>query len=311
MNILFLGTDHFAVPSLEALAERHRVAAVVTQPDKPRGRGKKVSPTPVKIAAERLGIPVMEPKSLKGAKFCQEISRLDFDIVVLVAYGRLLPEDFLCRPQKGCICLHPSKLPQYRGCSPIECAILDGRKSTGISVFKIDREFDTGDVIFQKDMEIGEDETGGSLRERLSRDSAGVLLEALDSLEKGEAQSISQDNGQASWAPKITREDGRIDWGETAERCRNRIRAFNPKPGAFTTLRGKIIKVLKADVAAHAEGESLPPGTIAGIEKNKGLRVSCGEGALTLTQVQPEGKAPMSGWAFVLGSRPQPGERLE
>ena len=311
MKILFMGTDAFAVPSLEEVARHHQVVAIITRPDKPRGRGRKVKPTPVKIAGEKLGIPVLEPKNLKSSKFREELAKFDFELVVLVAYGKILPDEFLDHPDKGCICLHPSKLPQYRGCSPIESAILDGCTETGVSVFHIDNDVDTGDVIYQEDFKILDQDTGGSLRKRLSFKSPQALLKAMEDIDNNRACPLPQDPGKAVWAPKLTREDAQIIWGESACQCRNRIRAMEPKPGAHTTFREKVLKIHQAEVFDCGDrAQGLSPGTIAALEKKKGPLVACGVGCLVLTRVQPQGKGEMDGWAFVNGYRPEAGEML-
>jgi len=308
MKILFMGTDQFAVPSLEALAEKHTVRAVITRPDKPRGRGQKVSPTPVKDAAIKLGIPVFEPKNLKSSSFKEEILKLDFELVVLVAFGRLLPEEFLDIPERGSICLHPSMLPEYRGCSPIECAILDGRERTGISVFFIEKDVDSGDIIYQEEFEIMPDDTGGTLRKRLSEESPRVLLRALKLIETGCDVAFPQKAEHSSYAPKVCKEDALIDWRDAADVINNKIRAYNPKPGAHTYFRGKTLKILKA--APINKNSDCKPGTIIGIEKNKGIIVACGQGSLLLTEVQPEGRKPMNVSSFSAGHRPYSGERM-
>ena len=308
MKILFMGTDKFAVPSLEKLAEVHEVVAVVTRPDKPRGRGKKVTPTPVKSAAEKLGLPVMEPKNLKGKSFKEEVDKLDFDIAVAVAYGRLIPPDFLDKPKYGSICLHPSLLPEYRGCSPIECAIKDGKEKTGISVFFISEEFDTGDIVYTIEKDIHPDDTGGSLRERLSFDSPDAILKAMECIEGKSACPYKQDDSASCYAPKICKEDAKIDWNNPARVIRNMIRAYNPKPGAFTHFRGKKLKVLMGNVIPGETGKK--PGTIIDKVKNEGLVIACNPDSLLLTEIQPEGKSPMNAWPFVLGYKPELGEVL-
>lgn len=306
MKIMFLGTDKFAIPSLEKLAEIHEVTVVVTRPDKPRGRGKVVSPTPVKIAAENLGIPVLEPLSLKGSKFREEIAKYEFDIAIIVAYGRLIPSDFLDKPHYGFICLHPSMLPQYRGCSPIECAIKDGNEKTGISVFFLSDDFDTGDIIFQEEKDILPEDTGGSLRERFSAESPDSILKALECIESGGACPYSQDDSKSCYAPKICVEDAEIKWNDSAFNIHNLIRAYNPKPGAFTSFHGKKLKILMSESISDESGK--PPGTITGLRKNIGFVVACSPDSLLLTEIQPEGKKPMNAWSYVLGHHLQVGE---
>lgn len=308
MKIMFLGTDKFAIPSLEKLAEAHEVTVVVTRPDKPRGRGKVVSPTPVKEAAERLGIPVLEPLNLKGSKFREEIAKYEFDIAIIVAYGRLIPSDFLDTPRNGFICLHPSMLPEYRGCSPIECAIKDGKAKTGISVFYLSNEFDTGDIIFQEEKDILPDETSGSLRERFSLESPGSLLKALECIEDGDACPYRQDDSKSCYAPKICVEDAEIKWDNSAFNIHNMIRAYNPKPGAFSMFHGKKLKILMSEILTDESGK--PAGTITELRKNAGFIVACNPDSLLLTEIQPEGKKSMNAWSYVVGHHLHIGEIL-
>jgi len=309
MNILFMGTDEFAVPSLEKLADRHNVVGVVTRPDKPKGRGRKLLPPPVKVTAEKLNIRVFQPKSLKSKKFKSDMENLDFDMVVAVAYGKLIPPGFIEKPEKGCICLHPSLLPEYRGCSPIESAIKDGKEKTGLSVFLISKSFDAGDVIYQEEYDIKPGDTGGTLRESLSVESPDALLKAIEMIEKGDITPIPQNPESATYAPKIEKEDALIDWTKPASEIRNMVRAYNPKPGAFTYFRNKILKVLAGVVI---EGDSdKEPGTIDSIEKNKGIVVSCGKDRFLLGEIQPAGKKSMSAWSYTVGHNPGEGEVFE
>ncbi|MCE1247456.1 MAG: methionyl-tRNA formyltransferase [Firmicutes bacterium] len=309
MKILFMGTDRFAVPTLLKVAEKHEIAAVITQPDKPRGRGKKVSPTAVKEAAEKLGIPVLQPKTLKSASFREELGKYEFDLVLAAAYGKLIPPDFIERPRFGSICLHPSMLPEYRGCSPIESAILDGKTKTGISIFFIASDFDTGDVIFREEHDILPEETGGELRDRLAVLSPDAVIKAIDSIEKGDFERISQTGAEVCYAAKIEKEDALIDWNQTACQIFNRVRAYNPKPGAYTFFRGENVKILKC--RPENEGCSEKPGTITDVVKNCGIRVACVNSTLLLTEIQPPGKNPMSAWSFALGKHPEKGEKFE
>jgi methionyl-tRNA formyltransferase len=309
MNVLFLGTDEFAVPSLEAIAEKHNVIAVITQPEKPRGRGRKVSPTPVKIAAEKLGIPVLEPENLRKKQFRNDLGELQYEVVVLAAYGKILPESFLEKPEKGCVCIHPSLLPEYRGCSPIETAIMEGKDRTGVSIFFIDRDIDTGDVICQEEFSISPEDTGGTLRERLARESPQIILKALDDIENDRVVSVGQDGCRACYSPKYRREDAEINWTDSADQINNMVRAFNPKPGAYTCFRDGVLKITRSSVVSNGQ-ESDIPGTIVEVVKNKGLEISCGKNRLLLLEVQPEGKKVMNAWAFVIGHHPEIGEKM-
>lgn len=309
MKILFMGTDRFAVPSLLALFQAgHTVLAAVTQPDRPRGRGQKLLPTPLKEASLSLGIPVLSPLKLKDGDFLEKIKALDPELIVVVAYARLIPRTILDLPPLGCINVHPSLLPRFRGATPVESAILAGEKETGISIFLMDEGYDTGELILHKSFPIGEVETGGELRERLAGASAPLLLSAVRMLEEAKAIRTPQDRSAGEYTRPLKKEDEKIIWTEPAERIFNRIRALNPRPGACTSFNGKNLKILRSRIESRERMDA--PGEILSLVRGEGPEIATGEGSILLLEVQPEGKKPMRGWDFAVGYRPQVGDKL-
>jgi methionyl-tRNA formyltransferase len=303
-----MGSDAFSVPTLELLRQHHDVALVVTQPDKARGRGMKESANPVKAAADRLGVPVAQPTRLKDEGFVETLRQAAPEVIVVVAYGKIIPPVVLNLPKHGCINVHGSVLPEYRGAAPIERAIVNGEKSTGITTFYMNQGLDTGDVILIESSEIGVDETGGEVRERMSHVGAQVLGRTLDLVAAGTAPRLPQDlsAGQATYSPTIKNDECWLDWTQQAERVANTVRAFFPHPGTQTMYRGQVLK-LKRMRAVEGHGA---PGAVLEVVKNKGLVVACGEGAVLLEEVQPAGKKWMNAWAFAQGYRPTLGEVL-
>ncbi len=306
MRLVFMGTPDFAVPSLQGLANSgHDLAAVVTRPDRPRGRGQRLAPPPVKVEAERLGTPVLQPASLEDSEFLAELRGLEADLFAVVAFV-ILPKAVLEIPKLGSVNVHPSLLPKYRGAAPINWAIIRGEEETGVSIFRLTPRVDAGDLLLQRQVHIGPDETAGELYERLKVLGAELLVETVDMLAKGEAAPVSQPEVGATRAPKLEKEDGRIDWTEDAGTIRNLIRGTNPFPGAFTQWKGKDLKVHRAGMV---EGSG-PPGEVVLADGKAGLVVATGEGALALEEVQPAGKGRMSGAELVRGYRIEAGEAL-
>ncbi|MFH0803134.1 MAG: methionyl-tRNA formyltransferase [bacterium] len=309
MKILFMGTDRFAVPSLLALVQAgHTVPAAVTQPDRPRGRGQKLLPTPLKEAALSLGIQVLSPLKLKDGDFLEKLKELSPDLIVVSAYARLIPGTILNLPPLGCINVHPSLLPRFRGATPIESAILAGEKETGISIFLMDEGYDTGDLILKKSFPIGEVETGGELRERLAGASAPLLLSAVRMLEEAKAVRTPQDRSAGEYTRPFKKEDEKIIWTEPAEKIFNRIRALNPRPGACTSFKGKNLKVLRSRIGSSERMDA--PGEIISLVRGEGPEIACGRSSIILLEVQPEGKKPMLGWDFTVGHRPVIGDKF-
>ncbi len=306
MKLVFMGTPDFAVPSLDLLAAcGHEIAAVVTRPDRPRGRGRKLSPPPVKTAARRLGIPVMQPHSLDATDFLDRLRRFDADLFVVVAFV-ILPRVVLKIPRFGSVNLHPSLLPKYRGAAPINWAIIRGETETGISVFRLSSRVDAGELLFQQVVGIGPDETAGELSDRLRVLGANALGTVVEGLARDELASKPQPATGVTRAPRLEKEDGRIDWTRGAASIRNLVRGTNPHPGAFTTWRGENLKVHRAAVA---NGGGMP-GEVVVADGRKGCAIAAGEGTLAIEEVQPAGKGRMSGAELVRGYRIEPGEIL-
>lgn len=309
MRIVFMGTPEFAFPSLELfLRSEHQVVGVVTQPDKPKGRGLKLSASPVKEFAEKQNIKVLTPEDLKSDGFYQALSELKPDLIAVVAF-RILPERIFSLPPFGTINLHASLLPKYRGAAPINWAIIKGEKKTGVTTFFIGKKVDTGEIILQREVEIEPDETYGELSLKLSQAGAEVLLKTIDLIEKGEMKTYPQDNLEASQAPKITDELCKIDWSRPAEELNNLIRGVSPTPGAFTFFRGKILKIYKTEKVPE-KNDSSEPGIIISADKSKGILVQTGRGILKLKELQLEGKKKITADEFLRGYRIEAGERL-
>ncbi len=306
MKLVFMGTPDFAVPSLERLAAcGHDVAAVVTRPDRPRGRGRKLMPPPVKVAAQRLGLPVLQPHLLESRDFPGRLRRLDADLFVVVAFA-ILPRVVLDVPKLGSINLHPSLLPRYRGAAPINWAIIRGETETGISVIRLTARVDAGDLLFQQALGIGREETAGELSDRLRELGADALVNVVERLERDELTSTPQPNTGITRAPRLEKEVGRIDWARGAMAICNLVRGTNPVPGAFTTWRGETLKVHRTTAAGGAG----MPGEVVVADGRKGCVVAAGDGAVALKEVQPSGKSRMSGAELVRGYRVEAGEVL-
>jgi methionyl-tRNA formyltransferase len=308
MRLVFMGTPQFALPSLERLlASDHQVMAVVTRPDRPRGRGLKEMPPPVKVAAQRAGLPVFQPEKLRDPEFVARLSQLQADLFVVVAF-RILPREVFAMPPRGTIDLHPSLLPQYRGAAPINWAIINGETETGVSVFFIGEKIDAGELILQRKIPIEPQETAGELSEKLSRAGAEALLEAVDAIAADAVEPCGQTDETPSAAPKISREDGRIQWDRTALQIKNLIRGLNPKPGAYASLGGRTVKVFQAETAGPAVAGA-EPGQIVGADPREGFFVNTADGRLQLFEVQVEGKRRMD-WAEFLRGFQLRGHRL-
>lgn len=308
MRIVFCGTPEFAVPTLEHVVRAgHEVALVVTQPDRPKGRGGELAAPAVKAAAARLGLRVTQPAGIKqNAEFRAELERLAPRAIVVVGYGRIIPQWMIELPPLGNINVHGSLLPKYRGAAPIQWAIAKGETVTGVTTMKIDAGLDTGDILLQAALPI-RSESAVTLGPKLAELGAALLVETLQRLEAGTLAPTPQDEAQATLAPILKKEDGKIDWGRSALETWNRLRGFQPWPGAYTSFRGRQLQITEAR-PAH-EASTLAPGEMA-VSDGK-LRAGCGGGtALELVEVQPEGKKRMPAADFVNGYRPKEGERL-
>jgi len=309
MRIVFFGTAEFAVPSLEQLIKAgHTVVAVVTQPDKPHGRGLQLSSPPLKHAAVRLGLPVLQPKRVRSERFVEEIREIQPDLLALAAFGQIVPQALLDIPPLGPINVHGSLLPKYRGAAPIQRAILAGETVTGVTTMWMDATLDTGDILLSAELQILPSDTSGSLFPRLANLGAELLVETVERLANGTLERRPQESSQASLAPMLQPEDGAIRWHESAVQCSNRVRAVSPKPGAYAAIRGKRVKLWQA-VALDEQTEETS-GRILGFSKTPpGVTVAAGgQTVLILTEVQPESGKRMSADAWARGARLQPGE---
>jgi len=296
MRIVFIGAGDVGLPTLQALLNsEYVVVGVVTQPDKPVGRAQLIEPPPIKKALAGAKMPILQPPRIKERQAIEEIRALMPDVIVVAAYGQILPRDVLEIPKIACLNLHASLLPRWRGAAPIQAAIVAGDPETGITVMYMNEGLDTGDIMLQNKTNILPTETGGSLHDRLANIAPETLLAALRLLAEGNAPRIPQDNTLATYAPKLNREDGEIDWSESADVIERKIRAFNPWPGAFMTIDGKNLKIFSASVADLSD----EPGKI--LRRDKELVVAAGTDAVSLGEVQLEGKRRMSVAEFLRG----------
>src|SRR5947209_459069 len=313
MKLVFCGTPQFAVPSLEKLAEAgYDVRLVVTQPDRPQGRGMELTAPPVKQTALKLGLPVVQPDKIKkNEEFQRQLSGIAPEAIIVVGYGRIIPAWMLQLPPQGNINVHASLLPKYRGAAPIQWAIAMGETVTGVTTMRIDEGLDTGGILLKREMPILPEDTAVTLSPRLAQLGADLLVETLRGLERGTIPAIPQDHSQATLAPILKKEDGLVDFSRTAVEIHNRLRGLQPWPGAYTQFRGKNLKIIAAQPAAQPSDVSLRL-PAAEMEVNDGkLFVGCGVNTvLELLQVQPEGKKPISVRDFISGYRLAPGERL-
>jgi methionyl-tRNA formyltransferase len=309
-NIVFMGTPQFAVPSLRALALGPYRITVVTQPDRPAGRGGKLTPPPVKVLAEELGMPVLQPGTLRDPDFRERMADLRPEVTVLVAYGEYIAPSLLDLPRRGSVNLHPSLLPRWRGSTPVQSAILAGDTATGVSIILMDRGLDTGPILAQRSVPIEPEETHPELAARLAGVGANLLAETLPRWLRGEIEPAPQDNERATVTRELKKEDGRIDWTHPAGEIARRVRALQPWPGTYTTWQGRTLKIVQARAATLAGGDLLAAGTAALVteDQSKRLVVWTGGGALELLRVQLEGKpviearALLSGYSGIVGS---------
>jgi methionyl-tRNA formyltransferase len=313
MTLIFCGTPRFAVPTLEKLVEAgHSVPLVVTQPDRPRGRGMEVAVSPVKEAAIRLDIAVLQPGTIKdNAEFRDQLAALAPDAIIVVGYGRIIPQWMIELPRLGNLNLHASLLPKYRGAAPIQWAIANGESVTGVTTMRIDAGLDTGDILMQREILIGPEGTAETLGAELAFIGADLMVETLRELETGQVRPTPQDHAQATLAPILKKEDGRMDFARTARELFNRLRGFQPWPGAFTIFKGRTLQVHHAHPLRHSV--ALAPGKIAVVGTR--LFVGCGndqdaDTTLEFFEVQLEGKRRMSAQEFINGYRPKSGQLL-
>lgn len=307
-RIVFFGSPEFAIPSLEALYENEDLKAVVTQPDKPKGRGLKTSPSPVKVWALSKGLKVLEPLKLKDPQFIETIKQFSPDLIVVCAYGKILPKELLEIPKFGCWNIHASLLPKYRGASPINWAILEGERETGVTIMLMDEGLDTGPILLQKKIEISEDDSAITLSQKLAQLGKEAILSAIELHKKGQLKPISQPEEGISWAPILKKEDGFFTFEEPAKIIERKVRALLPWPTAYTYYKNKLLKIFSAKAISSYHNEK--PGTILDISK-EGILVATSENAILLKEVQLEGKKKISAYEFACGQRLKKGDLLE
>lgn len=314
MKLIYLGTPNFAVPTLEKLiAAGHEIRAVITQPDRPVGRKQVLTPPPVKVLAEAHRLPVIQPEKLRTAEARAFFEPLfgEVDAAIVAAYGRILPGWMLAAPRLGCINIHSSLLPKYRGAAPINWAIASGETETGVTIMQMDEGMDTGAILRQGRLPIGPNETAEELTARLAVFGAGLLLESLPLIESGQLKPVAQNEVEATLAPILKREDGLIEWSMTARQIENRRRGFTPFPGCYTFLAGQRLEVVVAQPTDRQETRSVPPGTLIEVERES-FTVACGgETGLKVTAVQPAGKRTMAVRDFLNGAKLKAGDRFD
>jgi len=307
-RIIFMGTPDFAVPSLQRLHEMYRVVAVVTQPDRPRGRGRKPEASPVKRAAEVAGLPVFQPPSLKDPQAVAFLRDLRPDVIVVAAFGQILRPDVLNLPRRGCINVHASLLPRWRGAAPVAAAIRAGDAETGVTLMLMDEGLDTGPILRARAIPIAPHHTRQSLTEALAHLGADLLADTLPDWLAGNITPRPQDDSRATLAPRIKKEEGRINWQQSAAEIERHVRAFYPWPGTFTHWRGRLLKIHSVEVAA-GDGAARPPGCVFRLGDD--IAVAAGEGCVLLRQVQPAGKRRMTAADFARGAAGFIGAQLE
>lgn len=305
MKIVFMGTPDFAVPCLEALIKSgYDVCGVFTQPDKPKGRGYALAPPPVKVTALENNIPVYQPTTLKDGEALTILNELSPDCIVVVAYGKILPKDILDLPRYGCINVHASLLPKYRGAAPIQWSVINGETETGVTTMYMDVGLDTGDMIMKKSCEIGENETAGQLHDKLSSLGAQLIVDTVKALENGSATREKQDDSQSCYSPMLDKSLCRIDWNQTAQQVHNKVRGLSPWPVAVASINGKKVKIHQTVKCA----DSGTPGEIISLSP---LTVACGCGSVIINELQLEGKKRMDSGSFLNGHKLSIGDKFE
>ncbi|MDD4183658.1 MAG: methionyl-tRNA formyltransferase [Candidatus Omnitrophica bacterium] len=309
MNIIYFGSSKFSLVILENLClAQFSPKLVISQPDKPKGRGLKALPTEISLFAKKTNLPLVTPQSLKTDEIKEQISGLNPDLFIIADYGKILPKTLLGIPKMAAIGVHPSLLPLYRGPAPINWALLKGDKETGVTIFKMDEGLDTGDIIIQKNIVISDSDNSITLHEKLAYEGAKLLIESLAMFKKGPVKTTAQNEEFSSFASKLQKEDGRIKWEETATDIRNRIRALSGWPSAYTFYKRKMLKITDAE-ALQEKGEN-SPATIEAVKKD-GIYVSTGNGLLKIKLLKPEGKREMDAYSFVLGHGVKSGDRFD
>ncbi len=309
MKIVYMGTPDFSVGPLKALIEAgHEISLVVCQPDRPKGRSKEPAPCPVKECALEYGLKIFQPERIKRAEAVEELKKYPADVFVVAAFGQILSKEILDMPRFGCLNIHASLLPKYRGAAPIQYAVINGDEKSGVTIMQMDEGIDTGDILLQREVAIDADETGGSLFDKLSVLGSELITEALSALETGSLSPVKQDGSKATHVGMLSKEDGRINWFRSAQEIERLIRGTDPWPGAYTSLHSKVLKIWKAEVA-DAEEDKGAQGMVVGVDKDSFL-VACGKGVLKIKELQIEGRKRMSCADFLRGVRIETGEHL-
>ncbi len=309
MRLLFMGTSPFAVPALHSLIDSpsHEVQAVVTQPDRPQGRGGKVSSTPVKEVAVQAGLPLFQPEKVRAKEFVQTVRELAPEVIVVAAFGQIIPQRILDIPRYGCLNIHGSLLPRWRGAAPMQYALMAGDAETGVTTMMMDAGLDTGDILLQASLPLGDITNWGELEPRLAALGADLLRQTLEALERGDCPRRAQDSELVTLAPSLPPDIGKLEWTRPARDLHNLVRGITPRPGAYTFWQGKRLKVLRTEVVENTTGE---PGAIENVGAD-GIMIGTGKGALRLRDVQPESKGRMAADAWARGARVVPGQRFE
>lgn len=305
LRVLFMGTPDFAVPTLKMLTENANVVGVVTQPDKPKGRGHKLAASPVKIFANEKNIPVYQPEKVKDDAFFEELTKLNPDIIVVVAFGQILPKRILDFPKYGCINVHASLLPKYRGAAPIEYSIINGEEKTGITTMYMDVGLDTGDMLLTSEVKINEDTTADELRESLKEIGAKVLKKTLEDILSGEIKRIAQDDALSGYAPMITKETGKIDWNKSSKEIHNLVRGLNSTSVAYTKLNDEVFKIWRTKLIKETVNftNNLPENGEIIRTDNEGILVKTGDNVILITELQTAGKKKMFAKDFLRGNK--------
>ena len=310
MKIVFMGTPDLAAEVLDTMMKSGcEVTLAVTRPDRPKGRGRGVIKTPVHECADKWGIPVLSPVRVKRPEAVERLREEAPDLIVVAAFGQILSKEILDLPRLGCVNVHASLLPAYRGAAPIQWAVINGEEKSGVTIMQMDEGLDTGDILLQEEILLDPQETGESLYEKVAKLGGELLVKALPMIEQGTIVPIKQDDAASCYAPMLKKEMGNIDWSLPAVQIERLIRGLNSWPGAYTFMNGKMLKIWGAEVCGNTDAAGAEPGTVVGTDK-KAIYVACGEGTLALTEVQLEAKKRMSSQAFLLGVKVEPGQKL-
>ena len=309
MNLVFMGTPDFAVPTLKTLhTSRHAVLGVVTQPDRPKGRGQEMQASPVKRFALENGLKVYQPEKASAPEFVAELAKLKPDLIVVIAYGQILRENILSLPKHFCMNIHASLLPKYRGAAPINWAIINGDKESGVTTMRMDKGLDTGDMLLMKKVAIEKNDTAQHLHDKLSEAGGALALETVDQLERGELKFIPQNDGESTYASKLKKEDGCLHWDQEAEAICNRVRGMEPWPGTFGFLKGKRLRFCQVEIGPGTPEDM--PGTVMRVS-DYGIEIGTSKDRIIVTEIQPEGKKRMDVKSFLRGHPLEPGERFD